>query len=147
MTMATGVYGRFVLALGLGTPNFQLHAIDTIKLPLVADAETPIFDTDLSYSELSPNEVSGTGWAAGGIVLSSPTFTLDTTLNLAKFSGANVNASGTTLTNIRGVCPYDSSVAGNPLICAINFGQTYSTTGGTVAITWNTANGLMYITY
>jgi len=149
MTMATGVYGKFLLTLGTGSPNFLLNAGDTIKLALVTDAETPVFDTDQVYGDVSANEVLGTGWTASG-TLNSPTFTQDTTLNLVKLSGANVSAASTTLTNIRGVVPYDDTIATpvvKPLICAINFGQTYSTTAGTLAITWNIANGLMYITY
>ena len=148
MTMATGVYGKFLLALGTGSPNFQLNAADVVKLALVTDAETPIFDTDSAYADVSANEVVGTGWTAAG-TLNTPTFVQDLTLNLVKLTGANISAASTTLTNIKGVVPFDDTLATpivKPLICSINFGQTYSTTAGTLAITWH-SNGLMYITY
>lgn len=148
MVMATGVYGKFLLALGTGSPNFLLNAGDVVKLALVNDTETPDFDVDDDYTDLSANEVTGTGWAAAQ-ALASPTFTLDATNNLVKLDGTDVNAATTTLTGIRGVGVYDDTVTtptADPLICAINFGSTYNTSSGTLAITWH-ANGLCYISY
>jgi len=148
MTMATGVYGKFLLACGTGSPNFQLNAVDTVKLALTSDAFTPNFDTHDRFTDIAPNEVVGTGWTAAQPV-GSPTFTQDTTLNLCKFSGAAVSAAGTTLTGIRGVNLFDDTIVTpfpDPLMSAINFGATYNTNAGTLSITWN-ANGFMYISY
>lgn len=148
MTLATGVYGKFILALGTGAPNFLLNASDVVKIALVNDTETPDFDVDDDITDIGANQITGTGWAAAQN-LGSPTFTHDTANNLCKLDGTDVNASTTTLTGIRGVGIYDDTVTtptADPLICAINFGATYNTSSGTLAITWH-ANGLMYISY
>lgn len=147
MTMATGVYGPFLLSLGTGSPNFQLNATDTVNLSLVTDTHTPDFDTDDAYADID-NEVTGTGWAAAQ-ALASPTFTADTGNDLVKLDGTDVNETGTTLSSIEGVIVWDDSITtptADPLICAIDFGATYNTSSGTLAITW-AANGLMYISY
>lgn len=144
MTMATGVYGTLLTKMGTGSPNFQLNASDTVKLSLVTDTHTPDFDSDGVVGDID-NEVTGTGWAAAQ-ALGSPTWTIDTGNTLAKLDGTDVSASTTTLADIEGVIAWDDTVSNDDLLCAIDFGQTYQTTAGTLAITWS-SNGLMYISY
>ena len=144
MAMATGVYGPFLTALGTGSTAFALNASDDVKLALVTDTHTPDFDLDDEYVDLD-NEVTGTGWASAQS-LASPTWAIDTANNRVELDGTDVSAASTTLSNIEGVVAYDDTVTGDKLLCAIDFGSTYSTSTGTLSITW-AASGLMYISY
>lgn len=84
------------------------------------------------------NEVSGTGWAAGGQTLATPATTESPTGTLM-WTGGNISVSGTTLTNAFGCLIYDSTLATKYGLCAIPFGASYSTTAGTFGITWASA--------
>jgi|ERR1700733_1317548 len=55
-----------------GSFNF---ASDTLKFMLLTSSYTPSQDNDGVYSDISANEVSGTGYTAGGVTLSGVTVT------------------------------------------------------------------------
>lgn len=112
------------------------------KLALLSNAATPNFSTDASWN--NTNEVSGTGWATGGVALSaaasgggstSPTLTESPTGSIMYDMG-DVSVSGTTLTNARAVRLYADALAGDNLIVLINFGGDYSTNAGIFGIAW-----------
>lgn len=117
-------------------------SLTTHKLALYNNTLTPNFSTDASYS--ATNEVSGTGWPAGGVALSaaasgggstSPTTTESPTGTLM-YDMADVAVSGTTLTNAHGVILYADALAGNNLIVAVTFGADFSTNNGIFGIQW-----------
>lgn len=56
--------------------NFESPAGNGIKAALVTNAYTPDQNLDDFWSDVSTNEVSGTGYTAGGNVLSNGTVTL-----------------------------------------------------------------------
>jgi hypothetical protein len=137
---------------GLYVPNWEdildatQLAVDlsltTHKLALLAVAATPNFSTDVSYA--ATNEVSGTGWAAGGVALSAaaagatstaPTLTESPTGSLM-YDMNDVAVSGTTLTNARAVWLYANALAGKNLIVLVNFAADFSTNNGTFGIQW-----------
>lgn len=120
-------------------------SLATHKLALYTNTHTPNFSTDVGYS--ATNEVSGTGWAAGGVALSaaasgggstSPTLTESPTGTIM-YDMADVAVSGTTLTNARGVILYADALAGDNKIVGITFGADYSTNAGIFSIAWNAA--------
>jgi hypothetical protein len=112
------------------------------KLSLISNAATPNYSTDVSYN--STNEVSGTGWAAGGVALSAaaagatstaPT-TTESPTGTIMYDMNDVAVSGTTLTNARAVRLYADALAGDNLIVLVNFGADFSTSNGTFGIQW-----------
>jgi hypothetical protein len=118
------------------------------RFALYNNTLTPNFSTDASYS--ATNEVSGTGWAAGGVALSvaaaggtstAPTLT-ESPAGTMMYDMGDVSVSGTTLTNARGTILYADALAGNNLIVGINFGADYSTVAGTFGIQWAAAGVL-----
>lgn len=118
-------------------------SLTTHRFALYTNTLTPNFSTDTAYS--ATNEVSGTGWAAGGVALSaaasgggstSPTNT-ESPAGSWMYDMADVAVSGTTLTNARGVILYADALAGNNLIIGITFGSDYSTNNGVFGIQWN----------
>lgn len=127
--------------------NYGGTTPDTINVALFNNTGTPAQDTDPATYAVAPynaNEVSGTGWAAGGVALGSPTMTLIAGVGVA-FGAANVSQSATTLTAVRGCAIYDNTLTPKCVIMAITFGADFSTVAGTFAITWD-ANGLARIT-
>ena len=141
MAMASGVYGPFLRDAITNTKAFALNASDTIKFDLVTDATTPDFDAHDELADITP--LTGTGWSAGQ-TLESPTFTIAS--GFATFDGADDSVPTTTLTNAEGCIIWDDTLAGDPLLCAVDFGAPYSTVAGTFAITWN-ASGIFRIDY
>src|SRR5262249_43521739 len=117
---------------------------DTINVALFNNTITPSPDTDPQSYAVAPwnaNEVSGTGWSAGGVSLSSVTMTLVTSVGVM-LDAADVSASTTTLTGAHGCLVYDNTLSPKAGVVAVNFGADYSTVAGTFAITWD-ANGIM----
>lgn len=112
------------------------------KIALYNNTKTPNYSSDVSYN--ATNEVSGTGWAAGGVALSaaasgggstSPTNTESPT-GTQMYDMGDVAVSGTTLTNARGATIYADALAGDNLIVGINFGADFSTVAGIFTIQW-----------
>lgn len=135
-----------VTASGLYVATF-IDVLDTTQLAIDLDLEThkgalfsnsitPNFDTDTAYgaAPYNANEVSGTGWAAGGVALTGTTFLGAS--GTATFDATDVSVAGTTLTGARCYLLYADALAGNNAIVLVNFGADYSTVNGTFGITW-----------
>lgn len=121
-------------------------SLTTHKIALFSNTITPNFSTDTAYgvAPYNANEVSGTGWASGGVALSAaaagatstaPTLTESPTGSLMYDMG-DVAVSTTTLTNARCGLLYADALAGNNAIVLVNFGADYSTVAGTFGIQW-----------
>lgn len=126
--------------------NFQL---DTHKMALYTNTLSPNFSSDTAYS--ATNEVSGTGWSAGGQALSgletggtSTDPTLTDASGSIKYDMDDVSKTGTTLSLVRGLIVYADALAGDNLLFAVTFGADYSTSSGTFGITWS-ASGVFAI--
>lgn len=128
-------------ALGSAALALNLDSATDQKVALYTNSLTPNFSvTDPQYS--STNEVTGTGYAAGGVVLGSSSIAVSS--GYLVFSGANVSWPSSTLTGVRGGIVYADALTNNNLVCGINFGADYQTADGTLLITWH-ANGIFRI--
>ena len=119
---------------------------DTIKVMLTTSTYTPNLDTH-DYKDDVTNEVTGTGYSAGGATLGSMTFTYTGASNLWTFDAADTSWTTSTIT-ARYAVVYDSTPATDatrPLICYQNFTSDQSSSGGTFLISWN-ASGIFTIT-
>jgi len=119
-------------------------AADTIKVALTTSTYTPNQDTHDYFDDVT-NEVTGTGYTAGGAALGTPT--IASTLNVIKLDGVDTAWTTSTITARRAVV-YDSTpgTAGtNPLLLWIDFGEDKVSDAGTFTITWH-ANGIATIT-
>lgn len=118
---------------------------DTIKVALCTSTYTPAQTHDF-FDDIT-NEVSGTGYTAGGATASSPTLTYTTGTKVLKLDANDVSWTTSTIT-ARYAIVYDSTpgtAATNPLICYIDFGADVSTTAGTFSIVFDSA-GIATIT-
>ncbi|WP_159840229.1 hypothetical protein [Nocardia sp. CY41] len=114
---------------------------DNIKIMLCTNSYT--FDQDThQYKSSITNEVSGTGYTAGGQTLTSVTVTYDAPTNTIKLDAADPSWTGSTLTGVRKAVIYDSTPgtdATRPLIAYLESDADLSTTSGTLSITFDAA--------
>lgn len=113
---------------------------DTIKVALVTSAYTPDQDAHDYFNDVT-NEVTGTGYTAGGATLASKTVTYTAGTNTQAFDAADVTWAAATIT-ARYAVIYDATpgtAATNPLIGYVDFGADVSSTAGDFTITWDAA--------
>ena len=108
---------------------------DTVKCALFTNSVTPNFTTDTAYgvSPYNANEVSGTGYTAGGAALGSKT--VAGAAGSLTFDAADTSWTSSTITNAKGALIWDDTVASDAAVCLVNFWADYSTSNGTFAIT------------
>lgn len=137
--MADVIYNSFKAKIMDGSIDLDT---DTIKVALVTATYTPNQDTHDFFDDVT-NEVSGTGYTAGGATLASKTVTADTTDNEGVFDAADVTWSTSTIT-ARGAVIYKSTgtASTSALICYLDFGSDQSSSAGDFTIQWN-AEGIL----
>jgi len=141
--MASKLYGQFLLKALNKEVDFDT---DTIKVALLSSAYTPNQDTHDYFNDVSANEVTGTGYTAGGITLASKTATYDAGTNVIVLDAADVTWSSSTIT-ARYAVVYDSTGTSSTsaLIGYVDFGSDQSSTNGNFTITWD-STGIVRIT-
>jgi hypothetical protein len=117
---------------------------DTIKVALVASTYVPDQDSHDNFDDVT-NEITGTGYTAGGTTVTGLSVTADNTNNIGVFDADDISWSNTTITARAAVIYKSSGVAStSPLIAYIDFGSDKSTTEGTFGVTWG-ASGVLYV--
>lgn len=119
---------------------------DTIKVMLCTSTYTPDQDTH-QYKSSVTNEVTGTGYTAGGATLASATSAYTAGTNTLVLDAADTSWASSTIT-ARYAVIYDSTPATDatrPLIAYVDFGADVVSSGGTFSITWDAA-GVVNVT-
>lgn len=137
--MADVIYNNFKEAIMNGSIDLDT---DTIKVALVTSAYTPDQDAHDMFDDIT-NEVSGTGYTAGGATLANKAVSQDNTDNEGVFDADDVVWSTSTIT-ARGAVIYKSTgtASTSPLICYLDFGSDKVSTAGSFTISWN-AEGIL----
>jgi len=110
---------------------------DRFKVMLVTSSYTPNFGTHDFKADVT-NEVTGTGYSAGGESLSSVTLTQSG--GTITFDADDVTWTSSTIT-ARGAVVYDDSLTNDPLIAYIDFGADKSSSAGDFVLSFN-ASGI-----
>jgi hypothetical protein len=143
MAVSAKVYGKFLLSV----MNKEVD-IDTDALKVMLCTSTYAPDQDAhQYKSSVTNEVSGTGYTAGGAALTSVTSTYTGATNVWMLDAADTSWASSTIT-ARYAVIYDSSPATDatrPLIAYVDFGADVSSTAATFTITWD-SNGIVTVT-
>lgn len=143
MAVTGKIYGLFFTALA----NKE-HDLDTDTLKCMLTTATYVPDQDVhNYKDDVTNEVTGTGYTAGGATLASKTITYTTATNKWVFDCADPSWASSTITARCAVFYNDSpaSDATKGLICYQLSDGDISTTNGTFTVQIN-ASGLIEIT-
>lgn len=124
---------------------------DTIKVVLLDDTHVPDRDDEF-LSDVNGDEVSGTGYTAGGFTLTGKTLERPSGVNTAKFDAADY-----TYTVLAAACDfrflvlYDDSLANDPLIACIDceprdeeeqYTNNPVPNGGLYRIIWSVSEGI-----
>lgn len=140
--MANAIYNGFKKKIADGSIDLDT---DTIKVMLVTSVYTPNIATHVFKSDVT-NEVTGTGYTAGGTALTTKVVTQDNTNNLAYFDADDVTWAASTITARGAVLYKDTGVATtSPIICYFDFTTDQISSAGNFVITWNAA-GILRLT-
>lgn len=131
--ISTALTTSFKVDLLKGIHNFSNPGGDTFKIALytsdaILGADTTVYST--------ANEISGTGYVAGGKVITSVTPTSSGTTAYVDFD--NVSWTGATFT-ANGALIYNAS-AGNAAVAVLAFGSDKSVDNSTFEVIFPTAN-------
>ena len=123
--MADTIYNRFFA--NLMNKEVDLEA-DTIRVALLTSSYTINKDHN-TWSDVSANEVSGTGYTAGGATLANKSVAQDNTNDEATFDADDVTWSSSTIT-ARYAVLYDDTLTNDDLIAVFDFGSDQSSSSG-----------------
>lgn len=132
--MANAIYNSFKRDIMNGSIDLDT---DTIKIALVTSSYTPDIDAHEDFADIT-NEVSGTGYTAGGETLST-TVSVDDTDDEGVFDATDVTWSTATITARGAVVYKDTGTAStSPLVCYIDFEEDKTSTDGDYVVTFAT---------
>ena len=130
MANTSAICNSFKVEVLTATHNFTASTGNTFKLALFTSSATLGAGTT-AYAATGMNEMSGTGYTAGGKALTSVTPTLDSTTACCDFD----DISWTSATFTANACLiYNDSASGDPAVCAVAFGGDKSVSSGTFTI-------------
>ena len=110
--------------------NFTASTGNTFKIALFTSSATLGAGTT-AYAATGMNEMSGTGYTAGGKALTSVTPSLDSSTACCDFD----DISWTSATFTANACLiYNDSASGDPAVCAVAFGGDKAVSSGTFTI-------------
>lgn len=117
---------------------------DTIKVALTTSSYTPDVDAHDFFDDIT-NEVSGTGYTAGGAALANKSVTQDNTNNRSVFDADDATWTTSTITNARYAVIYKSTgtASTSALICVVDLLTNKSSSADTFKIEWST-DGIFY---
>lgn len=124
-----GLYGLTLVKYLTNAAALDLGA-ENNKIAMVQDGYTPDYNLHDFYADLT-NEVSGTGYTAGGAVLTGTTVTAAS--GLVTFDASNPTWASSTITDAMGGVIYHDLVT-DELVCLMDFVTAASSSGGTFTI-------------
>jgi len=134
---ASGLYGLTLEKMMISTalPTSGLESATAVKCQLVLDALTPNFDSNAFRSSNTSNEVSGTGYTAGGVILASPAVTLASTV--LTYDTADPSWASSTITNAMAAVGYfarGGADTADELVWLSDFVTAASSSAGTFTV-------------
>jgi len=147
---ASGIYTANQLDVYDATQLAFAYLADTVKIAMYTNsiaAMSYYTDTVQTAAPYNANEVSGTGYTAGGYTMANKTLTQSPngTVMFDNTVDPNWTITGSFATAARGAVVFDTTIA-SALFCAINFGSDYNVTNGTFTIQLNSL-GLVTILF
>jgi hypothetical protein len=126
-------YGAALLHLGNARLDFGTH---TFKVALCSASYTPNIDTHDYFDDIT-NEITGTGYTAGGATLASLAWTYDSGSNTAKLTANPTTWSAATFTTRYAIVYRSTGTAStSPLVSYVDFGQNESPAAIDFVINW-----------
>jgi hypothetical protein len=114
---------------------------------MITDSATPDFSAHDFWSDLEANEVSGTGYTAGGATLTSTELSVSS--GVLTYDAADVSWSSSTISNAMAAVGYfdrGGATSADELVFLSDFVTAASTTNGTFTVQWN-ASGIFTVDF
>lgn len=119
---------------------------DTIKVALCTSAYSPNQDTHQYFSDVT-NQITGTGYTAGGATLGTKSVNYDSTSNTTALRAGQSSWSSATFTARFAVIYKDTGTAStSPLLGWVDFSGDETVSSGTFTIIWDPTDGVLKIT-
>lgn len=128
--MANAMYNIAKQKFGDGTLDWDTQVF---KVALLTGHTFDANNSDFSL-EIQPNEVTGTGYTAGGATMTNSAPTIDTVNNWAVYDATDVTWATSTISATAAVV-YEVST--DYPICYVDFGVVKSSSSSPFTITWN----------
>ncbi len=129
--MANTMYNIAKQKFGDGTLDWDTQ---TFKAALLTGHVFDVGNNDFSV-DIQPEEISGTGYTAGGATMTNSAPTIDTVNDWAVYDAADVTWATSTLSATAAVV-YEVST--DYPICYIDFGSTKTSSSSNFTISWDT---------
>lgn len=140
--MADVIYNDFKEKIMNGSIDLDT---DTIKVALVTSTYTVDQDAHDFFDDIT-NEVSGTGYTAGGATLANKAVSQDNTDNEGVFDADDASWTTASFTARAAIIYKSTGAAGtSPLIAYIDFGSDKTVSAGTFTIQW-ASEGILNLT-
>ena len=122
------------------------YEADTIKLMLLSSSATPNVDTHVYLADVEGDEVSGTGYVAGGETLTGKTISYNSGTDTTSFDADDVTWSSSTITARYGILYVDTGDSStSPIIAYMDFDAEKSSSSGDFTVQFN-ASGIFTAT-
>lgn len=139
--MPSVIYNRFWLDLATKATNLDTDDLRCVLVDSTYSAPNKDHTRWVTGSDPFDQEVTGSGYTAGGVQLANTTVTQDDTNDLVKFDADDVTWQTSTITAQAAVI-FDSTIANKNLIACYLFTELKSSANGNFTIQWS-ASGLM----
>lgn len=143
---ASGYYGLTLEKQLIDTLGKSLESETDIKVLMCEDGYTPNYDTH-NFRDDVTNEVVGTAYTAGGVVITTTEITLAS--GVLTYDAADASWAASTIPNAMAAVGYvgrGGASSADEVLWLSDFVTAASTTNGTFTIQWN-ASGIFTIDY
>ena len=137
MAITSAICNSFKVEILTGTHNFTASTGDTFNLALYTDSATLSKSTTAYSSSNEITNASGSAYSAKGNALTSVTPVLSTDTAVCDFANSSWSSASFTA---RGCLIFNDTAAGDPAVCAIDFGGNKTVTSGTFTIEFPAAS-------
>jgi hypothetical protein len=144
---AAGLYGLTLEKMFIDTIGLSLESETAVKGMLVLDAYAPAYDTHDFRADVTANEASGTGYTAGGVVLTGTEITLSS--GVLKYDAVDPAWAASTISNAMALVGYftrGGADTADELIWLSDFVTAASTVAGTLTVQFDAA-GIWTVDY
>lgn len=144
---AAGLFGLTLEKMMIDTVGLSLESESAVSVAMITDSATPDFTAHDFWSDLEANEVSGTGYTAGGQTLTGTEITLSG--GVLTYDATDPSWSSSTISNAMAAVGYfdrGGATTADELIFLLDFVTAASSSGGTFLVQLN-ASGIFTVDY
>ncbi len=118
---------------------------DTIKVALLGAGYTIDQDNHVFFSDVSTNEITGTGYTAGGVALGTKSTAYGAATNTVRLIAANTSWGPGASLSARYAVVYKDTGTGttSPLMGYVDFGGLQTVSSGTLTLNWDAIDGVL----